>query len=108
SAMRPASGSAPDGRPGAHGYDAFEAATRTWAGMREIAQAMLIASDTNVRATLDCAENLARAEDPSAFVAVQARFFKEQSARLTQQMIDLQQTTDRVARDLAPAKPDAP
>jgi hypothetical protein len=94
---------------GERGYNALEeSAARTWAGMREIAQRVLIASDTNVRATLDCAEKLARATDAKEFVTLQAAFLQEQSQRLTQQLVDLQQTTARVARDVAPARVDKP
>jgi len=94
---------------GERNYNAFEeSVSRTWAGMREIAQRVLIASDTNVRATLDCAEKLARATDAKEFVALQTTFLQEQSQRLTQQLIDLQQTTTRVARDVAPARADEP
>ncbi|MDP4026090.1 phasin family protein [Methylobacterium sp. NEAU 140] len=71
------------------------------AAMREIAHRVLVASDTNVRASLDFAERLAQARDPKEAMALQASFLQEQSRRLTDQMVDLHRTTTRLAREAA-------
>jgi hypothetical protein len=71
------------------------------AAMREIAHRMLVASDTNVRASLDFAERLARTSDPREMVQLQVGFLQDQSRRLTEQVVDLHQTTTRLAREAA-------
>jgi hypothetical protein len=93
---------------GARLYNAFEDnAVHSMAAMREIAHRMLVASDTNVRATLDFAERLAKAADVREAAALNIAFLQEQSRRLTDQMVDLHQTTGRLAREAA-ARMEAP
>ena len=83
-------------------YNAFEDnAGRTLAAMREIGHRMLVASDTNVRAALDFAETVSRESDAKAVAALQIAFLQEQSRRFTDQMVDLHQTTTRLAREAA-------
>ncbi len=83
-------------------YNAFEDnAGQMMAAMREIAHRMLVASDTNVRASLDFAERLARTSDPREMVQLQVGFLQDQSRRLTEQVVDLHQTTTRLAREAA-------
>lgn len=87
---------------GARLYNAFEDnAGHTMAAMREIGHRMLVASDTNVRASLDFAERLAKAADAREMAALHVTFMQEQSRRLTDQMVDLHQTTTRLAREAA-------
>jgi len=87
---------------GARLYNAFEDnAVHTLAAMREIGHRMLVASDTNVRATLDFAERVAKAADVREAAALNMAFLQEQSRRLTDQMVDLHQTTGRLAREAA-------
>lgn len=89
-------------------YNAFEDnAGRTMAAMREIGHRMLVASDTNIRANLDFADRLSKVEDPKEIAALQVAFLQEQSRRLTDQMVDLHQTTSRLAREAA-TQPEAP
>ncbi len=81
-------------------YNAFEDdAGRMLAAMREIAHRMLIASDTNVRASLDFAEQLAHSTDPRDMLKLQVSFMQDQSRRITDQVVDLHQTTTRLARE---------
>ncbi|GJD34100.1 phasin family protein [Methylobacterium aerolatum] len=81
-------------------YNAFEDdAGRMMAAMREIAHRMLVASDTNVRASLDFAEELAKASDPRDMLKLQVAFLQDQSRRITDQVVDLHQTTTRLARE---------
>ena len=83
-------------------YNAFEDnAGRTLAAMREIGHRMLIASDTNVRATLDFADKVSKESDAKEIAALQVAFLQEQSRRFTDQMVDLHQTTSRLAREAA-------
>ncbi|SDM71812.1 Phasin protein [Methylobacterium phyllostachyos] len=87
---------------GARLYNAFEDnAVHTLAAMREIGHRMLIATDTNVRASLDFAERVAKAADAREAAALNMAFLQEQSRRLTDQMVDLHQTTGRLAREAA-------
>ena len=87
---------------GARLYNAFEDnAGHSMAAMREIGHRMLVASDTNVRASLDFAERLAKAADAREVAALHVTFMQEQSRRLTDQMVDLHQTTTRLAREAA-------
>ncbi len=83
-------------------YNAFEDnAGQMMAAMREIAHRMLVASDTNVRASLDFAERLARTSDPREMLQLQVGFLQDQSRRITEQVVDLHQTTTRLAREAA-------
>ncbi len=83
-------------------YNAFEDnAGRTLAAMREIGHRMLVASDTNVRASLDFAEKVSKESDAKEIAALQVAFLQEQSRRFTEQMVDLHQTTTRLAREAA-------
>ncbi|MGH1574583.1 phasin family protein [Methylobacterium sp. P31] len=85
---------------GAQLYNAFEDnAVHAMAAMRKIAHRLLVASDTNVRATLHFAERLAKAADIRVAAALNIAFLQEQSRRLADQIIDLQQTTGRLARE---------
>jgi hypothetical protein len=68
---------------------------------------MLVAADTNVRANLDFAERVAKAADAREVAALNMTFLQEQSRRLTDQMVDLHQTTSRLAREAA-ARAEAP
>lgn len=87
---------------GARLYNAFEDnAGQMLAAMREVAHRMLIASDTNVRASLDFAERLAATSDPRDMLQLQVSFLQDQSRRLTEQVVDLHQTTTRLAREAA-------
>ena len=87
---------------GARLYNAFEDnADHSMAAMREIGHRMLVASDTNVRASLDFAERLAKVSDLREMAALHVTFMQEQSRRLTDQMVDLHQTTSRLAREAA-------
>ncbi|MDP4002275.1 phasin family protein [Methylobacterium sp. NEAU K] len=87
---------------GARLYNACEDnAGHAMAAMREIAHRMLVASDTNVRASLDFAEHLAKAADAREMAALHVAFMQAQSRRLTDQMVDLHQTTSRLAREAA-------
>jgi hypothetical protein len=93
---------------GARLYNAFEDnAVHAMAAMREIGHRMLVATDTNVRATLDFAERVAKAADAREVAALNVTFLQEQSRRLTEQMVDLHQTTSRLAREAA-ARTEAP
>ena len=93
---------------GARLYNAFEDnAVHTMAAMREIAHRMLVAADTNVRANLDLAERVAKAADAREVAALNMTFLQEQSRRRTDQMVDLHQTTSRLAREAA-ARAEAP
>lgn len=83
-------------------YNAFEDnAGRTLSAMREIGHRMLIASDTNIRASLDFAETVSKAGDAEAIAALQVAFLQEQSRRFTDQMVDLHETTSRLASEAA-------
>ena len=83
-------------------YNAFEDnAGRTLAAVREIGHRMLVASDTNVRASLDFAEQISKESDAEAIAALQVAFLQEQSRRFTDQMVDLHETTTRLAREAA-------
>jgi hypothetical protein len=83
-------------------YNAFEDnAGRTLSAMREIGHRFLVANDTNIRASLDFAERMSQAADPKAMMQLQVAFMQEQSRRLTDQMVDLHQTTTRLAREAA-------
>lgn len=83
-------------------YNAFEDnAGQMMAAMREIAHRMLVASDTNVRASLDFAERLAATSDPRELMQLQVSFMQDQSRRITEQVVDLHQTTTRLAREAA-------
>lgn len=87
---------------GARLYNAFEDnAVHTMAAMREIGHRMLVASDTNVRASLDFADRVAKAADAREVAALNIAFLQEQARRLTDQMVDLHQTTGRLAREAA-------
>ncbi|WP_457108207.1 phasin family protein [Methylobacterium sp. P5_C11] len=87
---------------GARLYNAFEDnAVHAMAAMREIAHRMLVASDTNVRANLDFADRIAKAADVREIAALNMAFLQEQSRRFTDQMVDLHQTTGRLAREAA-------
>lgn len=87
---------------GARLYNAFEDnAVQTLAAMRELGHRLLVASDTNVRAGLDFAERLAKAADAQEVAALNATFLQEQARRLTDQMVDLHETTGRLARAAA-------
>ena len=89
-------------------YNAFEDnAVHAMAAMREIAHRMLVATDTNIRANLDFAERIAGAADVQEAAALNLAFLQEQSRRLTDQMVDLHQTTGRLAREAA-ARTEAP
>jgi hypothetical protein len=93
---------------GARLYNAYEDhAGHTLAAMREIGHRMLVASDTNVRASLDFAERLAKAADAREVAALHVGYFQDQARRLTEQMVDLHQTTSRLAREAA-ARSEAP
>lgn len=83
-------------------YNAFEDnAGQMLAAMREITHRMLVASDTNVRASLDFAERLAATSDPQDLMRLQVTFLQDQSRRITDQVVDLHQTTTRLAREAA-------
>ena len=87
---------------GARLYNAFEDnAVHAMAAMREIGHRMLVASDTNVRASLDFADRVAKAADAREVAALNIAFLQEQARRLTDQMVDLHQTTGRLAREAA-------
>ena len=87
---------------GARLYNAFEDnASQMLSAMREIGHRMLIASDTNVRASLDFAEKLAATSDPREMLQLQVTFLQDQSRRITDQVVDLHQTTSRLAREAA-------
>jgi hypothetical protein len=87
---------------GARLYNAFEDdAGQMLAGMREIGHRMLVASDTNVRASLDFAEKLAATSDPREMAQLQFTFLQDQARRITEQVVDLHQTTTRLAREAA-------
>ncbi len=87
---------------GARLYNAFEDnAVHAMAAMREIGHRMLVAADTNIRANLDFAERVAKAADAREAAALNLTFLQEQSRRLTEQMVDLHQTTGRLAREAA-------
>lgn len=87
---------------GARLYNAFEDnAAHAMAAMREIGHRMLVASDTNIRANLDFAERVAKAADAREAAALNVTFLQEQARRLTDQMVDLHQTTSRLAREAA-------
>jgi hypothetical protein len=87
---------------GARLYNAFEDnAAHAMAAMREIGHRMLVATDTNIRANLDFAERVAKAADVREAAALNLAFLQEQSRRLTDQMVDLHQTTSRLAREAA-------
>ncbi|MBE7246291.1 MAG: phasin family protein [Actinomycetospora chiangmaiensis] len=93
---------------GARLYNAFEDNTvHAMAAMREIGHRMLVATDTNIRANLDFAERVAKAADAREAAALHIAFLQEQSRRLTDQMVDLHQTTSRLAREAA-ARTEAP
>ena len=83
-------------------YNAFEDnAGRMLSAMREVGHRMLVANDTNIRASLDFAEQMAKTGDPKAMMQLQVTYMQEQSRRLTDQMVDLHQTTTRLAREAA-------
>lgn len=87
---------------GARLYNAAEDnASQMLAAMREIGHRMLVASDTNVRASLDFAEKLAATSDPREMLQLQVSFMQDQSRRITDQVVDLHQTTSRLAREAA-------
>ncbi|WP_010683553.1 phasin family protein [Methylobacterium mesophilicum] len=87
---------------GARLYNAFEDnASHAMAAMREIGHRVLIAADTNIRANLDFAERVAKATDAREAATLNLAFLQEQSRRLTEQMVDLHQTTSRLAREAA-------
>lgn len=87
---------------GARLYNAFEDnAAHAMAAMREIGHRMLIASDTNIRANLDFADRVAKASDAREVAALNVTFLQEQARRFTDQMVDLHQTTSRLAREAA-------
>jgi len=84
---------------GARLYNAYEDnASQMLAAMREVGHRMLVASDTNVRASFDFAEQLAGTLDPREMLQLQLSFLQEQTRRITEQVVDLHQTTTRLAR----------
>ncbi|MEL6060191.1 MULTISPECIES: phasin family protein [unclassified Methylobacterium] len=87
---------------GARLYNAFEDnAAHMLGAMREIGHRMLVASDSNMRANLDFAERVAKAADAREVAALNVTFLQEQARRFTDQMVDLHQTTSRLAREAA-------
>lgn len=83
-------------------YNAFEDnAGQMMAAMREIGHRMLVASDTNIRASLDFAGRLAQTSDPRELMQLQVSFLQDHSRRITEQVVDLHQTTTRLAREAA-------
>lgn len=87
---------------GARLYNAYEDnASQMLAAMREVGHRMLVASDTNVRASFDFAEQLAGTSDPREMLQLQLSFLQEQTRRITEQVVDLHQTTTRLAREAA-------
>lgn len=87
---------------GARLYNAYEdQASQMLAAMREIGHRMLVASDTNLRASLDFAGQLATTSDPREMVRLQLSFMEDQCRRITDQVVDLHQTTTRLAREAA-------
>lgn len=87
---------------GARLYNAFEDnAVHAMAAMREIGHRVLVAADTNIRANLDFADRIAKASDAQEAAALNLAFLQEQSRRITDQMVDLHQTTSRLAREAA-------
>lgn len=90
---------APAGGAPANGYEAM--AARGWAGLREIAQRVLVASDTNMRAGFDQAERLIQAKDAREAIELQAAYLRAQAERFATQVLDLQKTAARVAQDIA-------
>ena len=90
-----------------HSYALLEEqAVRNRDGLRSVAQQMLIAFDTNVRAGLDCAERLAEAQDAKSFLTIQLAFLHEQSRRSAQQIVDFQQLAAQLVRSSASAHSD--
>jgi hypothetical protein len=86
---------------GAPANDYEAAAGRSWAGLRQITQRVLVATDANMRAGFDHAESLIRARDAREAAELQAAYLRAQTARFAEQMLDLQKTATRVARSLA-------
>ena len=71
------------------GHAASGGTGRGWSSLRGIAQQVMVASDTNLKAGFDCAERLLQASGPGEFFAIQAAYLREQSKRSTRQIIDL-------------------
>lgn len=88
---------------GAPANDYEAAAGRSWAGLRQITQRVLVATDANMRAGFDHAESLIRAQDPREAIELQAAYLRAQAARFAEQMFDLQKTATRVAQSMAAA-----
>lgn len=92
---------------GERGLAAFERqASRHRGDLRTLAQHVLVACDTNVRAGFDAAEELAGARDAASVLKIQARYLREQSRRSAEQIVDFQRLAAELIRAGAPSGPD--
>src|SRR4051794_30960712 len=84
-------------------YGAMEAAQ---AGARDINRKAIDFAETNVKATLDFAQQLVRAKDPKEIVQLQQDFLKRQVEQMNGQMRELgQQATQTAQAASAAARP---
>lgn len=91
---------------GAPANDYEAAAGRGWAGLRQITQRVLVASDANMRAGFDHAESLVRARSAQEAIELQAAYLRAQAHRFAEQMLDLQKTATRVAQAMTQDRAD--
>jgi phasin len=88
-------------------YGAIESSVETTqAGARDINRKAFDFAETNVKATLDFAQQLVRAKDPKEIVQLQQDFLKGQVEQMNGQMRELgQQATQTAQAASAAARP---
>ena len=88
-------------------YGAMESSVETTqAGARDINRKAIDFAETNVKATLDFAQQLVRAKDPKEIVQLQQDFLKRQVEQMNGQMRELgQQATQTAQAASAAARP---
>ena len=88
-------------------YGAIESSVETaQAGARDINRKAIDFAETNVKATLDFAQQLVRAKDPKEIVQLQQDFLKQQVEQMNGQMRELgQQATQTAQAASAAARP---
>jgi len=88
-------------------YGAVESSVETaQSGVRDINRKAMDFAETNVKATLDFAQQLVRAKDPREIVQLQQDFLKRQVEQMTNQMKQLgEQATQTAQAASAAARP---
>ena len=87
-------------------YGAVESSVETaQSGVRDINRKAMDFAETNVKATLDFAQQLVRAKDPKEIVRLQQDFLKRQVEQMSGQMKELGQQTAQAASAATRPKP---